>query len=78
MEIRSEYEKICPMTTCSDDELLGFLHKQRVSVLNGNKDSSIEIIKVESIDKYISENNCKYAEVVINEFRGKMAYAKNN
>lgn len=72
MKIRREYEKICPMTTWSDEELLEYLHKQRMTALKENKDYPLEIIKVDSIEKYISKNNCKYAEVVINEFRGKM------
>lgn len=65
MEIREEYEKICPMTTWSDKELLDFLHKQKLTTFKENPESTIEIIHVDSIDKYVNENNCKYAEEVL-------------
>lgn len=72
MDIRKEYEKICPMTTWSDEQLINYLHKQEVSHLNESTDSSIEVIKVNSIEEYMKENNCKYAEDIINDFRGKL------
>lgn len=63
MDIRKEYEKICPMTTWSDEELLDYLHEQ---------EDSTELLKVNSVEEYIKENHCKYAEDIIIEFYHKL------
>ena len=72
IDIRKRYEQLFPMTTWSDEEILDYLHKQESTILNESTDSSIEIIKVDSLEEYMKANNCCYLEEFIATLRNRI------
>lgn len=72
MDIQSEYEKLFPMTTWSDEEILAAIDKD-AKVLNESQEDGVENIKENmSLEEYMKANKCVSIDDIINEISGKI------
>ena len=72
MDIQSEYEKLFPMNTWSDEEILAAIDKD-AKVLNEGNEDGVENIKVDmSLEEYMKSNKCVFIDDIIKEISDKI------